>query len=57
MWPCRWFLSFPPLLHITELDKTILNWLVDKNSISVVEVIGGEKVQKIRIVYSGGDRR
>jgi len=37
---------------ITELDETILNRLIDKIIISVVEVIDGEKVQKIRIVYN-----
>ena len=37
---------------ITELDETILNRLIDKIFISVVEVIDGEKVQKVRIVYN-----
>ena len=31
---------------ITELDETILNWLIDKIVISAVEVIDDEKVQK-----------
>ena len=37
---------------ITELDEAILNRLIDKISISAVEVVGGEKVQKVRIVYN-----
>ena len=37
---------------ITELDEAILNRLIDKIVISAVEVIDGEKVQKIRIVYN-----
>ena len=37
---------------ITELDETILNRLIDKIIISAVEVIDGEKVQKVRIVYN-----
>ncbi len=37
---------------ITELDETILNRLIDKIYISAVEVIDGEKVQKVRIVYN-----
>ena len=37
---------------ITELDEAILNRLIDKIYISAVEVIDGEKVQKIRIVYN-----
>ncbi len=37
---------------ITELDEAILNRLIDKIIISVVEVIDGEKVQKVCIVYN-----
>lgn len=37
---------------VTELDETILNRLIDKIIISAVEVIEGEKVQKVRIVYN-----
>ena len=37
---------------ITELDDTILNRLIDKIIISAVEIIDGEKVQKVRIVYN-----
>ena len=37
---------------IAELDETILNRLIDKIIISAVEVIGGEKVQKVRIIYN-----
>ena len=37
---------------ITALDETILNRLIDKIIISAVEVIDGEKVQKVRIVYN-----
>ena len=37
---------------ITELDKTILNRLIDKIIISAVKVIDGEKLQKVRIVYN-----
>ncbi len=37
---------------ITELDEAILNRLIDKIYISAVEVINGEKVQKVRIVYN-----
>ena len=37
---------------ITELDETILNRLIDKIVISAVEVIDGEKVQKVRIIYN-----
>ena len=37
---------------ITELDEAILNRLIDKIYISAVEVIRGEKVQKVRIVYN-----
>ena len=36
---------------ITELDETILNRLIDKIFIGAVEVIDGEKVQKVRIIY------
>lgn len=34
------------------MDETILNRLIDKIIISAVEVIDGEKVQKVRIVYN-----
>ena len=37
---------------ITELDETILNRLIDKIFISAVEIIDGEKVQKVRIIYN-----
>ena len=37
---------------ITELDEAILNRLIDKIFISAVEVIDGEKVQKVRIIYN-----
>ena len=37
---------------ITELDEAILNRLIDKIIISAVEVINGEKVQKVRIIYN-----
>ena len=37
---------------ITELDEAILNRLIDKIVISAVEVVDGEKVQKVRIVYN-----
>ena len=37
---------------ITELNEAILNRLIDKIFISAVEVIDGEKVQKVRIVYN-----
>ena len=37
---------------IAELDETILNRLIDKIIISAVEVVDGEKVQKVRIVYN-----
>ena len=37
---------------ITELDEAILNRLIDKIYISAVEVIDGEKVQKVRIIYN-----
>ena len=37
---------------ITELDEAILNRLIDKIFISAIEVIDGEKVQKVRIVYN-----
>ena len=37
---------------ITELDEAILNRLIDKVFISAVEVVDGEKVQKVRIIYN-----
>ena len=37
---------------ITEMDETILNRLIDKIYISAVEIIDGEKVQKVRIIYN-----
>ena len=37
---------------ITELDEAILDRLIDKIVISAVEVIDGEKIQKIRIIYN-----
>lgn len=39
-------------VSITELDEVILNRLIDKIIISAVEVIDGEKVQKVRIIYN-----
>lgn len=37
---------------ITELDEAILNRLIDKIVISAAEIIDGEKVQNVRIVYN-----
>ena len=37
---------------ITKLDEAILNRLIDKIFISAVEVVDGEKVQKVRIIYN-----
>lgn len=37
---------------ITELDEAILNRLIDKIFISAAEIINGEKVQNVRIVYN-----
>ena len=37
---------------ITELYEAILNRLIDKIVISAVEVVDGEKVQKVRIAYN-----
>ncbi len=37
---------------IIELDKAILNWLIDKIYISAVEVVDNEKVQNVRIIYN-----
>ena len=37
---------------ITELDEVILNRLIDKIIVGAVEVVDGEKVQKVRIVYN-----
>ena len=37
---------------ITELDEAVLNRLIDKIIICAVEAIDGEKVQKVRIVYT-----
>ena len=37
---------------ITELDEVILNRLIDKIIVSAVEIIDGEKVQKVRIIYN-----
>ena len=37
---------------ITELDETILNRLINKIYISADEVIDGEKIQKVRIIYN-----
>ena len=37
---------------ITELDEVILNRLIDKIIVSAVEVVDGEKVQKVRIAYN-----
>ncbi len=49
----RWFIGeIREYVSITELDEAILNRLIDKIYISAVEVINGEKVQKVRIVYN-----
>ncbi len=49
----RWFIGeIQAYASITELDEAILNRLIDKIYISTVEVIDGEKVQKVRIVYN-----
>ena len=37
---------------ITELDEAILNRLIDKIYISAVEIVDGERVQKVRIIYN-----
>ena len=37
---------------IAELEEVILNRLIDKIVISAVEVIDGENVQKLRIIYN-----
>ena len=37
---------------ITELDEAIRNRLIDKIIVSAVEVVDGEKIQKVRIVYN-----
>ena len=37
---------------ISELNETFLNRLIDKINISAVEVIDGERVQKVSIVYN-----
>lgn len=37
---------------ITELNEAVLNRLIDKIVISAVEVIDGEKIQKVRIAYN-----
>ena len=37
---------------ITELDEEILNRMIDKIFINTAEIINGEKVQKVRIVYN-----
>ena len=37
---------------ITELDEAILNRLIDRIIISAVEVVDGERVQKVRIIYN-----
>lgn len=37
---------------ITELDEAILNRLIDRIGISEVQVVDGEKVQKVKIVYN-----
>ena len=39
---------------ITELDEMILNRLIDCIVIGAVEIVDGEKVQKVRIVYNFG---
>ena len=39
-------------VSITELDEVILNRLIDKIIVSAVEIIDGEKVQKVRIIYN-----
>lgn len=37
---------------ITELDEAILNRLIDRIVIGEVQTVGGEKVQKVKIVYN-----
>lgn len=37
---------------ITELNEIILNQLIDKIFIGSVEIVDGEKVQKVRVVYN-----
>jgi len=39
-------------MAFTELDEPILYRLIDKIYISVVDVIDGEKVQKVYVVYN-----
>ena len=34
------------------MDETILNRLIDRIIISAVEVVDGERVQKVRIIYN-----
>ena len=49
----RWFIGeIREYASITELDEAILNRLIDKIYISAIEVIDGEKVQKVRIIYN-----
>ena len=49
---CRFIEEIREYASITELDEAILNRLIDKIYISAVEVIDGEKVQKVRIIYN-----
>jgi len=37
---------------ITELDEALLNRLIDRIVIGEVQVVDGEKVQKVKIVYN-----
>lgn len=37
---------------IMELDEAVLNRLIDKIYISAVEIIDGETIQKVRIIYN-----
>lgn len=44
----RWFIGeIREYMSIAELDEAILNQLIDKIYIGAVEVINGEKVQKV----------
>ena len=49
---CRFIGEIQEYASITKLDETILNRLIDKIYISAVEVVDGEKVQSIRIIYN-----
>ncbi len=49
---CQFIKEIRQYSIITELDEVILNRLIDKVFISVVEEIDGEKVQKVEIFYN-----